>query len=259
MRAGEVHELRADSAIGYSAPDRNFIGQKITCEDAGGRIVQQMWNGQNLLKGAVEAKLASRMLFVAPVAGSYDCRLRVYARTHTVNPAIALLRSGSITDLTGDLGDVATVGRAPYWSPSAYFQKGTPTQTVQEVLSYQPPPGTRRLVVTGDAYVTVCYGSGGSTCPIGVRYPSSGESLIRHSLVAIPGNIDCPTVRSTPRTEHLTSAVHHQRYMDAVTVTMPTGVDCGPWRAVILVSHAGGIPFVVHNGVYSTAYITPSA
>ena len=84
LRAGEVHELRADSAVGYSAPDRNFVGQKITCEDAEGKIVQEVWNGENVLKGAVEVLLVARMLFVAPVAGSYDCRLRVYTQTHTI-------------------------------------------------------------------------------------------------------------------------------------------------------------------------------
>lgn len=259
LRAGEVHELRADSAVGYSAPDRNFVGQKITCEDAAGKIVQEIWNGENLLIGAVEVPLVARMLFVAPVAGSYDCRLRVYAQTHTVNPATALLRSGSITDLTGDLGDVATVGRAPYVGPSFYFKKGTRTKSVQSVLNYNPPDGTRRLIVTGDVYVTVCYGAGGSTCPAGVVYPAGGEAFITHSLVAVPRNIGCPIVRSKPRTERLTSAVHHRRYLDTITVTLPAGLDCGPWRSTVLVSHSGGMSFVVHNLRYSTAYITPRA
>lgn len=259
LRAGEVHELRADSAVGYSAPDRNFVGQKITCEDAAGKIVQEIWNGENVLVGAVEVALVARMLFVAPVAGSYDCRLRVYTQTHTVNPATALLRSGSITDLTGDLGDVATVGRAPVVGPSAFFTKGTRTKSVQSVFNYRPPAGTRRLVVTGDAYVTVCYGPGGSTCPPGVVYPARGEAFITHSVVAVPRNIGCPIVRSKPRTERLTTAVHHRRYLDTITVTLPAGLDCGPWRSTILVSHSGGMPFVVHNLRYSTAYITPRA
>ena len=125
--ANEARLLQAESKTYAGYPDRNAIGQKITCERADGTIVRESWTGTNLLTRNGLTPLVNRLLFVAPAAGTYYCRLRVYVNSRYPEPGRATLYSGFVGDKFGTLTTQRLGVSRVVWG-STFFPAGDGTK-----------------------------------------------------------------------------------------------------------------------------------
>jgi hypothetical protein len=253
VAAGEVHHLFARSVSDRGYPDRNALAQKITCEKPDGTIVQESWTGTNLLAARGPHTLEQRLLFVAPEAGTYYCRQRVYTDSHFVTPARARLVSGFIADISGAIPAAKVIhARERFGSIDYFTATDTSVHRVLPVVRYAPPAGLRRLVVRNDIFVTNCYGGGGAGCPRGT-FPATGSTTLTLQAKLVPSNPACPTFSSARVTRTFSSYVHHQGEMLDVSGRIPP--NCGSWSSHVEVRRVSGLPFVVQFYPYSQSFI----
>jgi hypothetical protein len=258
LRAGEARLLRGESKVSQGTPDRNAVGQKITCGRRAGPSAQETWGGTNLLARNGVTTIVVRQLFVAPAAGTWVCRLRIYTDTHY--PAIP-----SRTRLEGAfLGDVLGPVPVGAWAVSSrgggavfFPATDTTTRTAIQIAGHRPPAGSTRVTARSDVFMTNCYGGGGAGCPLG-SFPPSGSTTYSVQATLQPSNPAC-TGRSTPvlvRTfDHLT---HHTGQTLDVVVSLPPGVDCGTWTSRVTARRVSGLPFVIQLYPYSNASLVSS-
>ncbi|EAP97504.1 hypothetical protein JNB_18578 [Janibacter sp. HTCC2649] len=257
LKAGEARLLMAETKVYDGYPDRNAIGQKITCERPDGSIVKESWTGTNLLTRNGLTPVANRLLFVAPTAGTYYCRLRVYVNSHYATPGRATLYSGFIGDAFGTL-TTQRLGISRQTYGVQMFEAGDKTvQKMVPIFRYLPPAGATKIQARSDVYLTNCYGAGGAGCPRRT-FPASGSATFAVQGFLVPTNPACKTV-ATARTvktfDHLT---HHLGHSLDMSATLPVGVNCGAWTTYTTVQWQGGLPFVVHLYPYSQASIIGS-
>ena len=255
LKAGEARLLQAESRTYAGTPDRNALGQKITCERSDGTIVKESWTGTNIIAANGLTPLAQRLLFVAPSAGSYLCRLRIYVNSHYAQPARAVLYSGFVGDVQGTITD-ERIGIAREQPGQAVYFPGTETivQRVLPINRYVPPTDSTEVRVLSDVYLTNCYGSGGAGCPRGT-FPPAGSSTYAIQGFLIPSNRDCPAVATTRWVRTFDHLTHHIGQTVDLVAALPEGKACGSWRSHIEVQRISGLPFVVQLYPYSQATI----
>jgi hypothetical protein len=251
LKAGEARLLRAESSVGEGTPDRNAVGQKITCERADGSSVQETWGGTNLLAREGRTTVVVRQLFVAPADGTYLCRLRVYVNSHYPQPAKVRLYGAFLGDVLGRLApaDRALTSRA---GGAVYFPStDTVARGVLQVAGYRPPAGATRVTARADVFLTNCYGGGGAGCPLGT-FPRTGSATYSVSASLVPTNPAC-RARRLIAFRTFDYLVHHSgQHYDLVSY-LPAGVDCGTWASRVIVRRLTGLPFVVQLYPYSHA------
>lgn len=254
LRAGEVRLLRAQSVTTRGTPDRNAVGQKITCETPGGRILLESWGGTNLLEARGPALVTQRLLFTAPADGTYHCNQRVYVDSHYLQPAKAVLRTAFVSDVLGPV-DPARVAGTGLTRGNEYFSAADPSpRRVLAVSRYRPPPDATRLTVRTDVFVTSCYGPGGAGCPLG-SFPRSGVARYTVQSHLVPSNPRCARVSSARRTVAVDHLLHHLGFPVDLSTAIPAGGSCGSWSSYLTVRHLSGLPFVVHRYPYSQSAI----
>lgn len=257
LRAGEARLLRAESTVDQGVPDKNAVGQKITCERPDGTIVKETWGGTNLIAARGPVRIVSRLLFVAPVAGTYLCRQRVYVNSHYLQAARARLRGGFVGDVYGTL-TTQRLGVTRMTRGSVFFPAGNRTvRKTTAIFRYRPPAGARRVDARTDVFLTNCYGAGGAGCPRG-SFPKSGSTTYAVQGVLVPSNPACPTVRTARMVRSFDYLVHHVSVPLDLRVTLPTGRDCGSWTTYTSLQWLGGLPFVIQLYPYSQASIIGS-
>ena len=255
--ANEARLLQAESKSYQGYPDRNAIGQKITCERADGTIVKESWTGTNLLTRDGMTPLVNRLLFVAPTAGTYYCRLRVYVNSHYAEPGRATLYSGFVGDTSGTLTTQRLGVSRVIWG-SVYFPSGDSTRRrVVPIFRYLPPAGATRIAARADVYLTNCYGAGGAGCPLG-SFPKSGATTYAIQGFLVPSNPACTTVATTRWVRTFDSLKHHIGNVVDMSTPIPAGVNCGSWSTYTNVQWLSGLPFVVHMYPYSQSSIIGS-
>jgi len=257
LRANEARLLQAESKTYQGTPDRNAIGQKITCERANGTIVKESWTGTNLLASKGLTPLVNRLLFVAPDSGTYYCRLRVYVNSHYAEPGRATLYSGFVGDKFGTLTTQRLGVSRRIWGATFFPSGDTTVRRVIPIFRYLPPAGATKIDARADIYLTNCYGPGGAGCPLG-SFPKTGSTTYAIQGVLVPTNRACPTVTTTRRVRTFDSATHHIGNIVDMTATLPTGVNCGSWTTYTRVQWLSGLPFVVHLYPYSQSSIIGS-
>jgi hypothetical protein len=257
LAAHEARLLRAESKAYQGQPDRNALGQKITCERPDGTIVKESWTGTNLLARDGLNHVVNRLLFVAPEAGTYLCRLRVYVNSHFAEPARATLYSGFVGDTSGTL-TTQRLGVSRVVNGSIFFPSGDGTRRrVVPIFRYLPPPGATTVDARADIYITNCYGSGGAGCPLRT-FPRSGSSTYAIQGFLVPSNPACRTVTTTRSVRSFDSLKHHVGHVVDMSARIPSGVDCGSWSTYTEVQWLAGIPFVVQLYPYSQSSIIGS-
>jgi hypothetical protein len=253
LRAGEARLLRGESRVSHGTPDRNAVGQKITCGRRAGPAAQQTWGGTNLLARNGVTSIVVRQLFVAPAAGTWVCRLRIYTDSHWPTiPSRTRLESAFLGDVLGPVpvGHRAVSSRA---GGAVFFPAtDTTTRTAIQVAGFRPPAGATRLTARSDIFLTNCYGGGGAGCPRGT-FPPTGSTTYALRATLLPSNPTCAG-RTTPVTvrtfDHLT---HHIGQILDLFVDLPAGVDCGTWTSKVTARRVSGLPFVVQLYPYSNA------
>lgn len=257
LRANEARLLQAESKVYLGTPDRNAVGQKITCETAGGTILKESWTGTNLLASKGLTPLVNRLLFVAPVAGTYYCRLRVYVDSHFAQPAKATLYSGFVGDVFGTL-TTQRLGVSRVIKGVTFVAAGDRTvRRVAPIFRYQPPSGATKIVARADVYLTNCYGPGGAGCPLG-SFPKSGSTTYAIQGVLVPSNPACKTVTTQRWVRTFDYLTHHIGNIADMTAPLPAGVNCGSWSTYTQVQWLSGLPFVIHLYPYSQSSIIGS-
>ncbi|HMM95731.1 hypothetical protein [Phycicoccus sp.] len=257
LAAHEARLLRAESKSYNGKPDRNALGQKITCERPDGTIVKESWTGTNLLARDGLNHVVNRLLFVAPTAGTYLCRLRVYVNSHFAEPARATLYSGFVGDTSGTL-TTQRLGVSRVAKGSVFFPSGDGSRRrVVPIFRYLPPPGATTVDARADIYITNCYGTGGAGCPA-ARFPPSGSSTYAVQGFLVPANPACKTVSTARSVRSFDSLKHHLGHVVDMTAKIPTGVDCGSWSTYTEVQWLAGIPFAVQLYPYSQSSIIGS-
>lgn len=257
LRAGEARLLRAETMIENGYPDRNAIGQKITCERSDGTIVKESWTGTNLLARNGRSPLMNRLLFVAPVAGSYSCRLRVYVNSHYATPGRATLYSGFVGDVFGTL-TTQRLGVSRQIYGSQMFEAGdTTVNKMVPIFRYLPPAGATKVDARSDIYLTNCYGAGGAGCRRGT-FPASGSSTYAAQSFLVPTNPACRTVATARTIKTFDYLTHHIGQSFDLTSPLPTGVNCGSWSTYTTIQWLSGLPFAVHHYPYTQASIIGS-
>lgn len=257
LRANEARLLQAESKTYQGTPDRNALGQKITCEGSDGRIVKESWTGTNLLARDGMTHLVNRLLFVAPAAGTYDCRLRIYVNSHFAQPAKATLYSGFVGDKFGTLTTQRLGVSRVIWG-ATFFPSGDRTvRRVVPIFRYLPPPGAKKVTARADVYLTNCYGPGGAGCPRG-SFPTSGSTTYAIQGFLVPSNPACQTVASTRWVRSFDYLKHHIGNIVDMQADLPPGVNCGSWTTYTQVQWLSGLPFVVHLYPYSQSSIIGS-
>lgn len=257
LKAHEARLLRAESKAYQGAPDRNALGQKITCENRDGSIVKESWTGTNLLVRDGLNLVVNRLLFVAPEAGTYLCRLRVYVNSHFAEPARATLYSGFVGDTSGTLTTQRLGVSRVVWG-SVFFPSGDVTRRrVAPIFRYLPPVGATTIDARADVYITNCYGGGGAGCPVRT-FPRSGSSTYAIQGFLVPSNPMCRTVTTTRAVRSFDSLKHHVGHVVDMSATIPRGVNCGSWSTYTEVQWLAGIPFVVQMYPYSQSSIIGS-
>ena len=247
--AGRGYQLEASGIAGTGAPDRNAFGQKITCADAGNRIVAQSWSGTNTLNAEGGATVRNRLLFVPPRTGRYVCALRAYVNSHTLRPATQVLRSARLAVTRGAIPprDLRTV------SPRTVDTHVVTNRTYAIYSdSFRPRPTARSVTVRKDLYITSCYGGGGAGCPRG-SFPRNGEAVYSLRHVLIPANSVCRSVRTPERTYRVSAARHHLGHHVDLTGVAPRGRPvgaCGTWRTVTYLTKKPGLTFGLHAGAH---------
>ncbi|WP_101394836.1 hypothetical protein [Phycicoccus duodecadis] len=257
LAAGDVRLLRAQSVTYRGTPDRNALAQKITCEKPDGTIVSESWTGTNLLAVNGLQPLAQRLLFVAPAAGTYYCRERIYVNSHYAQPARATLYSAFVGDVAGPVAAEKVIPATPLRGAVVFFS-GTDTTAhrVLPISRYLPPAGATRLQVRNDVFFTNCYGSGGAGCPRG-SFPPSGKSTYTHQAFLVPSSPACPVASTTRVTRTFDYLLHHQGGSLDVVAPLPAG-GCGSWSSYVVVRRVSGLPFVVQLYPYSQAFMYAS-
>ena len=257
LQANEARLLQAESKTYQGYPDRNAIGQKITCERADGTIVKESWTGTNLLVRDGMTLLVNRLLFVAPTAGTYLCRLRIYVNSHYATPGRATLYSGFVGDVSGTLTTQRLGVSRVIWG-STFFPAGDQTRRrVIPIFRYLPPAGATRIDARADIYLTNCYGAGGAGCPRG-SFPRGGSATYAIQGFLVPSNPACRTVTTTRWVRTFDSAKHHIGNIVDMSAPIPAGVGCGSWTTYTEVQWLSGLPFVVHLDPYSQSSIIGS-
>lgn len=257
LAAGDVRLLRAQSVTYRGTPDRNALGQKITCEKPDGTIVSESWTGTNLLAVNGLQPLAQRLLFVAPAAGTYYCRERIYVNSHYAQPARATLYSAFVGDVAGPVAAEKVIPATALRGAVVFFS-GTDTTAhrVLPISRYLPPAGATRLQVRNDVFFTNCYGSGGAGCPRG-SFPPSGKSTYTLQAFLVPSSPACPVASTTRVTRTFDYLLHHQGGSLDVVAPIPAG-GCGSWSSYVVVRRVSGLPFVVQLYPYSQAFMYAS-
>jgi hypothetical protein len=268
MQAGEARNLRAELVMGNARaegqPSPVAAAQKITCEPAGGATLpgEQIWNTRNLLADEPDVTLMTRMLFVAPAAGSYDCHLRVYLNNELSHGReTAAMRGGFLGDVSGAIPADRTARLIRSGSDATYFALGAPVRQLHHVAGYTPPVGATSFRVVGDLQTSSCYGNGGNACPT-ATYPAGAAAKIYTRVVATPSipSASCTSQASAPRSVTVSKQVHHLRIHNELLVTLPSS-GCGTWTLNVVARDDGGsLPFVVHtgDGPYTTVYARPA-
>ena len=261
MAAGEARNLRGEVLVGNGRddgqPQRVAVGQKIKCYAAGTTtLVGQIWNSRNLLADLQYETLMARFLFVAPAAGDFDCQMLVYLNDGLApGRETARLSSGFLGDIWGPM-PAGTYVQLLTGAPDTVLQRGGAGRQLH-ALTFTPPAGTTTFQVTGDIYVSSCYGGPG-TCPSGQTYPPApGTAQVYSRVVATPTSTapGCAGVASPATVSPVTSGVHHLRIHPQTTVTLPA-TGGGSWRLNLFAREDGGsLPFVVHTaGPYTAVY-----
>lgn len=257
LRANEAGFLQAESETYQGYPDRNAIGQKITCERPDGTIVRESWTGTNLLARDGLTPLVNRLLFVAPATGTYYCRLRVYVNSHYAQPGRAVLHSGFVGDRFGTL-TTPRLGLSRVMTGATLFPAGDGTvRRVVPIFRYLPPEGATKIDARADVYLTNCYGPGGAGCPRG-SFPTSGSSTYAIQGFLVPTNPACKTVATARWVRTFDYLKHHIGNTVDMSAQLPTGVSCGSWTTYTQVQWLSGLPFVVHLYPYSQASLIGS-
>lgn len=255
--ANEARLLQAESKTYAGYPDRNAIGQKITCERADGTIVRESWTGTNLLTRNGLTPLVNRLLFVAPAAGTYYCRLRVYVNSHYAEPGRATLYSGFVGDKFGTLTTQRLGVSRVVWG-STFFPAGDGTKRrAAPIFRYLPPAGATTIDARADIYLTNCYGRGGAGCPLGT-FPRSGSTTYAIQGFLVPSNPVCKTTVTTRWVRTFDHLTHHIGNVVDMKAPLPTGTNCGSWSTYTEVQWLSGLPFVVHLHPYSQSSIIGS-
>lgn len=258
LRAGEARLLRGESKVSHGTPDRNAVGQKITCGRRAGPPVQQTWGGTNLMARDGVTTIVVRQLFVAPAAGTWVCRLRVYTDSHSATiPARVRLESAFLGDVLGPGRDGERVGSARGGGAVFFPSTDTTARTVLQIATYRPPAGVTVLTARADIFMTNCYGAGGAGCPRG-SFPAKGSTTYSVQGSLKPSNPACAgqTTPAMVRTfDHLT---HHIGQTMDIVVPLPTGVDCGSWTLRVTARRVSGLPYVVQLYPYSNASLVSS-
>ncbi|GAA4110046.1 hypothetical protein GCM10022415_03520 [Knoellia locipacati] len=257
LAAGEARLLRAESKVYDGYPDRNAIGQKITCERPDGTILKESWTGTNLLARNGLTPVSQRLLFVAPTAGTYHCRLRVYVNSHYATPGRATLYSGFVGDVQGTL-TTQRLGISRQTYGVQMFEAGdTTVRKMAPIFRYLPPAGATKIDARSDVYLTNCYGPGGAGCPRRT-FPAKGSSTFAVQSFLVPANPACRTVATTRTVKTFDYQTHHIGQSLDMTAPLPTGVNCGAWTTYTSVQWLAGLPFVVHLYPYSQSSIIGS-
>lgn len=257
LAAGEVRLLRAESVTYGGTPDRNALGQKITCEKPDGTIVSESWTGTNLLAKNGRQPLAQRLLFVAPAAGTYLCRERIYVDSHFAQPARATLYSAFVGDVAGPVTAEKVIPATPRRGATVFFSASdTTAHKVLPISRYVPPAGATKLQVRSDVFLTNCYGPGGAGCPRG-SFPSSGSSTYTIQAFLVPSSPSCPIASTARSTRSFDYLLHHQGGSIDVVAPLPAG-GCGSWSSYVVVRRVSGLPFVVQLHPYSQSFMYAS-
>lgn len=257
LAAGDVRLLRAESVTYRGTPDRNALGQKITCEKPDGTIVAESWTGTNLLAANGRQPLAQRLLFVAPAAGSYYCRERIYVDSHYAQPARATLYSAFVGDVAGPVAAEKVIPATQRRGAVDFFS-GTDTTAhrVLPISRYAPPARATKLQVRSDVFLTNCYGPGGAGCPRG-SFPTSGKSTYTIQAFLVPSSPACPVASTARVTRSFDYLLHHQGGSIDVVAPIPAG-GCGSWSSYVIVRRVSGLPFVVQFYPYSQSFMYAS-
>lgn len=258
LRAGESRLLRGESKVSQGTPDRNAVGQKITCGRRAGPPVQQTWGGTNLLARDGVTTIVVRQLFIAPAAGTWVCRLRIYTDSHSATiPARVRLERAFLGDVLGPgpAGERAVSSRT---GGAVFFSSSdTTTRTVLKIANYRPPAGATRLTARADLFMTNCYGSGGAGCPVGT-FPAAGSSTYSVQASLLPSNPAC-VGKSTPAVVRtFDQLTHHSGQTLDLFIPLPSDVDCGTWTSQVTTRRISGLPFVVQLYPYSNASLVSS-
>ena len=269
MQSGEARNLRGELVMGDARADGQpspvAAAQKITCEPVGGGTLPggEIWNTRNLLAGDPDVTLMTRLLFVAPSAGSYDCHLRVYLNDgYAVGRETAAMRGGFLGDIDGAIPAARTAQLIRSGPGDAFFELDAPVRQLHHVAGYTPPPGATSFRVVGDIQTTSCYGDGGNACPRRT-YPPSGTAARVYTRVAATPSVtsaQCTSQASAAKSVTVTKGVHHLRVHNELTVTLPSS-GCGTWTLNVVARDDGGsLPFVVHtgSGPYTVVYARPA-
>lgn len=254
LRQGEARLLKAETKVENGYPDRNAIGQKITCERPDGTIVKDSWTGTNLLAVNGRTPITNRLLFVAPQAGTFYCRLRVYVNSHYATPGRATLYSGFVGDVYGTLTTQRLGISRQTYGVTMYEAGDTVPRKLVPIFRYLPPTGATRIEARSDVYLTNCYGNGGAGCPRRT-FPATGSATFAVQGFLVPTNPACATVRTARTVKTFSWATHHIAHSLDMVATPPAGVSCGAWTTYTTVQWLGGLPFVVHLYPYSQASI----
>jgi hypothetical protein len=254
--AGEVHLLRAESVSYRGTPDRNALGQKITCEKPDGTIVSESWTGTNLLAKNGRQPLAQRLNFVAPAAGTYYCRERIYVDSHHAQPARATLYSAFIGDVAGAVAAEKVIAATPRRAAVFFSGSDTTAHRVLPISRYAPPAGVTKLQVRNDVFLTNCYGPGGAGCPRG-SFPPLGSSQYTIQAFLVPSSPSCPVASTARVTRSFDYLLHHQGGSIDVVAPIPAG-GCGSWSSYVVVRRVSGLPFVVQLYPYSQSFMYAS-
>lgn len=254
MRQGEARLLEAKTVVENGYPDRNAIGQKITCERANGTIVKDSWTGTNLLAVNGRTPISNRLLFVAPQAGTYYCRLRVYVNSHYATPGRATLYSGFVGDVHGLLTTQRLGVSRQTYGVTMYEAGDTVARKLVPIFRYLPPASATKIEARSDVYLTNCYGNGGAGCPRRT-FPARGSSTFAVQGFLVPTNPSCATVATARSVKTFGWDTHHIGHSLDMAATLPTGVDCGAWTTYTTVQWLSGLPFVVHLYPYSQSSI----
>jgi hypothetical protein len=200
---GRVRELAAISVTAAQG-DKYYINARMQNENATARMLAELrlrctsgspelYTTQNMIKGQDRLVLRGRYIFVAPAAGTYDCRLEVRS----------LIPGGSFSSsakflVRGSGTFIAVSGRQPSWVKHRYQDtaKLIRTSTAKDVttMGFAAPSDITGFSATADVEMTNCY----NTARLCDTTPNSKSAVVGSQILvkqrAVGGGF-CRTTR----------------------------------------------------------------
>ncbi|RZS89784.1 hypothetical protein EV189_1558 [Motilibacter rhizosphaerae] len=260
LATGQAAEVVASVRLGAPNQRQVAVGVRLGCGPAGLRSTHQVWDGTNRMAGQRPTVLRVRMLYVAPRAGDYACRLRVTVATH-IGVRGAGIPLGGVTLAATPLAAPAWTARAVETGHGANVFVPLGSREVRVPLLSWTPTAAGTYAVTADTYLTECHRNLlDKFCPQGWHYPRTGRAVTRTRLLVAPERPGpgCSPRSSRPQTVVIDSLVHHLRVPHRLVV--PLDPACGAWTVSLLASDPapGTTAYVVGmRNPYTTAYAVP--